>query len=61
MSWWCFGLRNPGAHVGALDDARRQGRLSRLDSFMHALPRPDHRPAGPGAGALQAPVLSVFL
>ena len=60
MSCWCFGLWNPGAYFGALDYARQQGRLSRLDSYLHALRRPDHRPA-PGAGALQAPVLSVFL
>ena len=60
MSWWCFGLRNPCAHVGAVDYVRRQGRFCRLDRFLHALRRPDHRPA-PGAGAVQAPVPSVFL
>ena len=60
MSWWCFGLRNLGAHVGAVDYVRRQGRFCRLDRFLHALRRPDHRPA-PGAGAVQAPVPSVFL
>ena len=60
MSWWCFGLRNPCAHVGAVEYARRQGRLCRLESFLHALRRPDHQTA-PGAGAVQAPVPSVFL